>query len=146
MQKKYGSNYENKQIIGKRLFDNKSDTPLSSMASTPIKRFIKVRKDMRVFDEQAKGYWEKREYMNAKDSIYGSVTLTRLFQRQKGRCPFCEKLLTDEQVRSRTIERHHMKPRSEGGDNKLGNLRLVHVECHRSLHGIYSRKEMAGFT
>ena len=143
LQHKYGRNYEERHIIGKRLFDSKSNTPLTRMASTPIKRFIKVRQDMRVFDEQAKGYWEKREYMNAKDSIYGSVTLTRLFQRQKGRCPFCELLLSDEQVRSRTIERHHMKPRSEGGDNKLGNLRLVHAECHHSLHGIYSRKEMA---
>ena len=145
LQKKYGRNYEDRHIIGKRLFDSKSNTPLSRMASTPIKRFIKVRKDMRVFDEQAKRYWEKREYMNAKDSIYGSVTLTRLFQRQKGKCSFCGQLLSDEQVRSRTIERHHLKPRSEGGDQKLGNLRLVHAECHRSLHSIYSRKEMADF-
>ena len=36
-----------------------------------------------------------------------------------------------------------MKPRSEGGDNKLGNLRLVHAECHRSIHSRYHRKEMA---
>ena len=38
-------------------------------------------KDLIRWYEQAKGYWEKRKYMNAKDSIYGSVTLTRLFQR-----------------------------------------------------------------
>jgi RNA-directed DNA polymerase len=139
----YGRNYEEQQIIGKRLFDIETNTVLKRMASIPIKRFVKVRQDMRVFDENARGYWENREYRNAKDSIYGSATLTQLFRRQKGKCSYCKQPITDNQVRESAIEKHHLKPRSEGGNWKLGNLRLLHAECHNSIHTMYSRKEMA---
>ena len=115
------------------------------MGSIPIKRFVKVRQDMRVFDENARGYWENREYRNAKDSIYGSAILTQLFRRQKGKCSYCKQPITDKQVRDTAIEKHHLKPRSEGGNWKLGNLRLLHAECHHSIHTMYSRKEMADF-
>jgi RNA-directed DNA polymerase len=142
LRKIYG-NYEEQQIIGKRLFDNETKKYLNKMASIPIKRFVKVRQDMRVFDENARGYWENREYRNAKDSIYGSATLTQLFRRQKGKCAYCENLITDTQIRNSAIEKHHLKPRSEGGNWKLGNLRLLHAECHNSIHNQYSRKEMA---
>ena len=141
----YDRNYAEQLISGKRLFDIESNTPLKRMASIPIKRFVKVRQDMRVFDENAKGYWENREYRNAKDSIYGSATLTQLFRRQKGKCSYCEKPITDNQVRESAIEKHHLKPRSEGGTWKLGNLRLLHAECHNLIHNQYSRKEMADF-
>ena len=71
--------------------------------------------------------------------------MTKLFRRQEGQCVYCKQPITDEQVRESAIHKHHLKPRSEGGDCKLGNLRLIHVECHHSLHGLYSRKEMADF-
>ena len=144
LRKIYG-NYEEQQIIGKRLFDNETKKYLNKMGSIPIKRFVKVRQDMRVFDENARGYWENREYRNAKDSIYGSAILTQLFRRQKGKCSYCKQPITDKQVRDTAIEKHHLKPRSEGGNWKLGNLRLLHAECHHSIHTMYSRKEMADF-
>jgi 5-methylcytosine-specific restriction endonuclease McrA len=68
-----------------------------------------------------------------------------LFNRQKGRCHFCRQRITDENVKESQLHRHHMKPRSEGGTHKSGNLRLIHNECHTKLHGIISRKEMARF-
>ena len=126
-------------------FDKETNVTLSKMAKIPIKRFIKVRSDMRVFDGNASEYWKRREYMNAKDSINRSDITTKLFRRQKGQCVYCKQPITDEQVRESAIHKHHLKPRSEGGDCKLGNLRLIHVECHHSLHGLYSRKEMADF-
>jgi RNA-directed DNA polymerase len=91
----------------------------------------------------ARAYWDKREYINARNSINGSSILTKLFRMQKGRCEYCSQSITDTQVRETTIHKHHLKPRSEGGDWKSGNLRLLHTECHRTLHGTYSRKEMA---
>ena len=141
--RKIHGNYDEQQIIGKRLFDSETKKYLNKMGSIPIKRFVKVRQDMRVFDENARGYWENREYRNAKDSIYGSVILTQLFRRHKGKCSYCEELTTDAQIRNSAIEKHHLKPRSEGGTWKLGNLRLLHAECHRIIHSLYSRKEMA---
>ena len=123
--------------------DRDTDTTLVKIVKIPIKRFVKVKKDMRVYDVNAKGYWAKREYMNALDSIYGSATMTQLFKRQKGKCEYCGESITDKQVRETAIHKHHLKPRSEGGDWKLGNLRLLHADCHNSLHSMYSRKEMA---
>jgi RNA-directed DNA polymerase len=118
---------------------------LIDIARIPVRRFIKVRSDMRVYDANASDYWEKREYVNAKNSIYGSPNLTKLFCAQKGKCDYCGQSITDEQVRETTIHKHHMRPRSEGGNWKPSNLRLLHVECHKSLHSMYSRKEMVDY-
>ena len=71
------------------------------------------------------------------------MTLTKLFKKQKGRCEWCNQPITDEQSQDSAFHTHNIRPRSEGGNNQLGNLRLVHVECHNSLHSQFSRKEMA---
>ena len=88
-------------------------------------------------------YWENREFSKARDSIFWSVTFERLFKRQKGKCEFCRQPFNQEDIQESAIHKHHLKPKSEGGDWKLGNLRLLHSECHTSLHGLFSRKEMA---
>ena len=118
---------------------------LINIAGIPIRRFIKVRSDMRVYNADASDYWDKREYVNARNSIYGSPNLTKLFTMQKGKCEYCKQPITDENVKEATIHKHHMKPRSEGGDWKLSNLRLLHADCHNQLHSMYSRKEMADY-
>jgi RNA-directed DNA polymerase len=134
-----------KKVAGNRwtFYDNLSHKTLNKLSDIPIRRFIKIRKDMRFYDVNAKTYWEKREYVNAKNSIHGSKSLTILFGKQKGKCEYCKYLVTKKHIQESAIHKHHMKPRSEGGNSKSGNLRLLHVECHRKLHNIYSRKEMA---
>ncbi len=135
--------YTNRKEARITLYDRETGYTLFNPAKIPIKRYIKIRSDMRVCDANAKEYWDKREYMNARDSVFESSNMSALFRRQKGKCEYCKQPITDEQVKDTTIQKHHMKPRSEGGDWKLGNLRLLHAECHRSLHELYSRKEMA---
>ena len=107
---------------------------MSTEPSIPINRFIKVRIGKRVYDKNTKEYWLKREYMNAKNSIYGSNTLKALFGRQKGECEYCKQPITETDVKESAIHKHHMKPRSEGGNWKLSNLRLLHADCHTSLY------------
>jgi RNA-directed DNA polymerase len=119
---------------------------LYSMASIPIKRFVKVNNDYRVYDEDSVGYWERRAFTNALDSIHGSRIMTQLFRKQKGVCPFCTEQITQEDIREVNIHQHHMKPRSFGGNYKLGNLRLLHADCHRELHVRLNRKEMSDLT
>jgi RNA-directed DNA polymerase len=126
--------------------DKDTGITLTPMHSIPIVRFIKVKSDKRVYDANAIKYWENRGYVNAKNSINGSPTLTKLFNAQKGKCEYCKRLITESQVKDTAIHIHHMKPRSEGGDWKSGNLRLLHADCHTSLHSMYSRKEMADLT
>jgi 5-methylcytosine-specific restriction endonuclease McrA len=83
--------------------------------------------------------------MNALDSIYGSATLTKLFRIQNGKCADCKTEITATDIRSAEIHKHHMKPRSLGGDWKLSNLRLLHKACHRELHATFTREEMARY-
>jgi RNA-directed DNA polymerase len=125
--------------------DKDTGITLIPMHSIPIVRFIKVKSDKRVYDVNAIKYWENREYTNAKNSINGSPTLTKLFKAQRGNCEYCKQPITETQVKETTIHKHHMKPRGEGGNWKLSDLRLLHKECHTSLHSIYSRKEMSDF-
>ena len=125
--------------------DKETGKQISRLSTIPIKRFIKINNDHRVYDVKSKEYWEKREYQNAKDSILGSGVLSALFGKQKGKCAFCKQLITKDEVNDMEFHKHHMKPRSEGGDEKLNNLRLVHTLCHRDLHAMYTRKEMSTY-
>ena len=134
------------KTIGNRRWvfhDRETETHLTKMNQIPIKRFIKIQKDIRVYDVNTIAYWEKRMYLNAKNSIIGSVTLTKLFRQQQGRCDYCNRHITSNHIQDGQLHRHHIKPRSLGGGWKLSNLTLLHSECHTELHGIYNRQEMA---
>lgn len=125
--------------------DKQNQKKLARMSEIPIKRHIKVKKGYRVYDksEDAREYWEKREYMNAKESIYGSGEYLLLFKKQKGKCAQCKNPITQEHIQNVEIHKHHMKPRSTGGNRKISNLRLLHTECHQIIHSKWTRKEMA---
>jgi len=135
-------------LKGKRkwdLCDEKTGIYLRKLSSISIKRFIKVNNDHRVYDVKSKDYWDMREYQNAKDNILGSGVLSPLFGKQKGKCAYCKQLITKDEINNTEFHKHHMKPRSEGGDEKPNNLRLVHTLCHRDLHAMYTRKEMSEY-
>ena len=127
------------------LYDRNTDNKLLKMSGISISRFIKVKSDVRVYDSKATEYWEKRELSKTRNSIYGSTTIERLFVKQKGRCAYCKQLISQEDVQGSALHKHHIRPRSEGGDWKLGNLRLLHSECHYSLHSLFSRKDMSRY-
>lgn len=127
-------------------YDRETGITLVAMHSIPIIRFNKVRSDKRVYNASATQYWSNREYTNAKNSINGSPTLTKLFKAQKGKCEYCKQNITETDVKETAIHKHHMKPLCEGGNWKLSNLRLLHADCHKTIHSILSRKEMADFT
>ena len=127
------------------LHDRDTGATIIKITKIPIIRYTKVRGDIRVYDSEATDYWEKRELSKTRNSIFGSVSLERLFKRQKGKCSYCKHIFTQEDVQESAIHKHHLKPKSEGGNWKLGNLRLLHTECHTSLHSLFSRKEMAKY-
>ena len=127
------------------LYDKDTDNKLLKMSRIPIIRCIKVKSSVRVYDSNTTDYWEKRELSKSRNSIFGSPTIERLFVGQKGRCSYCKQLISQEDIQGSAIHKHHIKPISEGGDWKLGNLRLIHSECHTSLHREFSRKDMAKY-
>jgi RNA-directed DNA polymerase len=106
------------------------------LAYIPIKRFIKVKSGMRVYDKEAIGYWKEREYKNAIQQIY-SIKVEKLFKKQEGKCASCN-LLID--INDAHI--HHIIPREVGGMDELNNLLLLHPDCHRELRSILTSQEM----
>lgn len=117
---------------------------LFNLKDIPIRRFVKVKSNVRVYDKDPNTieYWEKRAYTNAYNQIH-SVKMRKLYERQKGTCPHCKRQMTQRQINKTELHVHHMKPRSFNGNEGYSNLRLLHNECHRELHGKFSRKEMS---
>ncbi len=115
--------------------DIKSNTKLPFIPKTPIKRFVKVNNNYRVYDRSPETieYWEKREFLNAYQQIE-SVKRKTLFQKQKGKCPYCKGVITRDDIYEQGTHIHHVVSRSQGGDDGYSNLRLVHIECHREIH------------
>ena len=132
---------------GKRwqFYDAETNYRLFEAGSMPIKRFIKVKIGKRVYDVKAIDYWQQREYLNAKNSINAERSYMQMFTRQRGRCTVCNHRITETDIKGSKVHKHHMKPRSKGGNWKLDNLRLLHQECHTKLHGIFSRSDMAKY-
>ena len=146
--KSTGQTVEKYFMRGKRKWEysDKTGYRVSKLSTIPIKRFVKINNDHRVYDVKSKEYWEQREYQNAKNSILGSGALSLLFGKQKGKCAFCKQPFTNEEINSVEFHKHHTKPRSKGGDEKSSNLRLLHIICHQNLHAMYTRKEMSEYT
>ena len=124
-----------------------SNLLLARLDKIPIKRFVKVKSDVRVYNGNDSEYWAKREFVNAMDSISSSYVMTKLFRDQKGICDYCRDSITQSDIQSGNVHKHHLLPKSEGGTEQLHNLRLLHLECHKELHNRFSRKKMAtGFS
>lgn len=123
--------------------DKESKMAIYLLLGITIKRLVKVKNGMRVYDRhpQTLEYWNKREYINAYNQIY-SVKVRRLYNRQTGICPLCKGHITQRHIQKSEVHTHHMKPRSLGGNNDYSNLRLLHTECHRELHAKLSRQDM----
>ena len=115
--------------------DRETNTKLPTLGKIPIKRFIKVNNDFRVYNKDPKSleYWSKREYLSAFNQIE-SVKRGRLFANQRGRCPHCKGIITQGDIQGQETHVHHVIPRSESGTDSYSNLRLLHTECHREIH------------
>jgi RNA-directed DNA polymerase len=126
--------------------DKPSGKQIRRMNDTAIRRFVKVKMGKRVYDAEAKEYWENRDKVKAIGSIFTeSRVVKKLFMEQDGKCLYCKEPVTQANVQSSNIHIHHMIPRSEGGDWKSSNLRLLHADCHTELHGHITRQDMARF-
>lgn len=138
---KYFSGTYNKQQKVFKDVDTNSDIFLLSYI--PIKRFVMVKTGMRVYnkDPNTIEYWNKREYTNAYNQIL-SVKMRRLYNKQKGNCPYCDGQLHFQESVENELHVHHLNPRSFKGSESYSNLRLLHDECHRELHATIPRKVM----
>jgi len=128
----------------KWVFKAETGDEILCIEGIPIVRFKKIKSSMRVHavDLQTRKYWEKREYTNALSQIY-SIKVEKLYKKQKGICPCCGNIITKNEIEQKMVHTHHMLPRSEGGTEKLNNLTLLHLSCHKKAHKVLTRNQMA---
>ena len=124
--------------------DKDSDTIIFRLSGISIKRFVKVKNGIRVYDRDPEtiAYWNKREYVNAYNQIH-SVKVRKLYEHQRGKCLYCKEQISQKEIQDNEVHIHHIKPVSFSGNNGYSNLRLLHTECHKELHSIFTRQEMS---
>jgi RNA-directed DNA polymerase len=95
-----------------------------------IKRHVKILSEANPYDKQWESYFEKRLKYKMYHSLSGDRKLQIMWNKQKGECPVCKQSVTIET----DWDIHHVLPKSKGGDDKLSNLQMLHINCHKQIH------------
>ncbi|MGH8604102.1 MAG: HNH endonuclease signature motif containing protein, partial [Gammaproteobacteria bacterium] len=91
---------------------------------------MKIKGAANPFDPQWETYFEDRLGLKMKEDLKGRKVLLTLWKDQEGNCPLCYQKITKETG----WNIHHIRPKSEGGEDNVTNLVLVHPNCHRQIH------------
>ena len=76
--------------------------------------------------------------MVSRRALRGTEPLGHVPLVQSARCPLCGRQM----VPGRSIDEHHLVPKSQGG-RTLDNTAQVHRVCHRKIHATLSERELA---
>lgn len=105
-------------------------------AWTKIRRHTMVTGGSSPDNPELREYWKKRQERK-QPFIYGVRPV--LHRVQKGCCPVCKQDLDNEEM----LHVHHVILKSQGGNNRLSNLRLLHSTCHRQIHSTIRYTEVS---
>ncbi len=96
-------------------------------------RWIKVKENRSIFDGD-ETYWSTRlgDKYQTKDP-----QKARLLRVQKGKCHHCQQSFKP----GDSLEKHHLIPNNQGGNNSDQNLVLLHLHCHDKVHRNRSNKD-----
>lgn len=103
----------------------------------PVERHILVKGQNSADDPVLQDYWKKRKLDRCKDL---RLSDRKIVVRQKGVCPVCGDSLFNGELTGliapggEEIQRHHKKPKSEGGPDTYRNLQFQHLFCHQKTH------------
>lgn len=100
------------------------------LCSIPIKRHAKIKATVNPYDRKFERYFEKRELQKWLNNIGRRQRLKNLFKRQKGKCPHCNQRITE----NTKWEVHHKVFKTNGGSDRLDNLEILHLNCHKQKH------------
>ncbi len=101
---------------------------LTMARSVHHKKHIKIRQEANPYDPQYAQYFEQRR-RNTTD-IPDRKLLRNLWLEQKGLCPLCQTVITQQSG----WHMHHIIHRSRQGKNTQENLVLLHPMCHDQWH------------
>ncbi len=103
---------------------------LQKAAEVTIKRHVKVKADANPYDPEWETYFEERLGLQMKEKQLGYRKLLTIWFNQDGFCPHCGEKIT----RETGWHLHHKVRVTDGGDETLANLILLHPTCHQQLH------------
>ena len=109
---------------------SKARTTLVLASDVKIQRHTKVKADANPFDPEWEEYFDKRLNDLMKKSLKGRQKLSTIHRNQKGRCPTCDQLITQETG----WDIHHKTRKVDGGSDNISNLVMIHINCHRKTH------------
>ncbi|NEO17756.1 MAG: group II intron reverse transcriptase/maturase [Moorea sp. SIO3F7] len=106
-------------------FMTKEGTYLPKHVKTEIIRHTKVKGTSSPYDGNLI-YWNTRMSNHPETS----KQKVKLLKRQQGKCTHCGLTFKDGDL----LEKHHIIPRAQGGNDQLNNLELLHLHCHDAKH------------
>lgn len=112
------------------IFKDQKGHVLKRHHARPIQRHTKVRGTASPYDGNWL-YWSTR----LKHHPMLSATLSKLLQKQQGKCRWCGLLFTGVDK----IEIDHITPKSQGGGEELSNKFALHRHCHDQRHALHAK-------
>lgn len=109
---------------------NKKLYQLMRLSSIPIKRHVKIKAKVNPYDNEFETYFEARELRKWLNNIGKRNRIKILFRRQNGKCPHCNQRITE----NTKWEIHHSVYKTHGGSDRLDNLVMLHLNCHKQIH------------
>lgn len=125
------------------LQDMVEDNSLKPTTAINIFSQVNKEKQLKIFNELGKNKLsnmtakEIKKYLNKRKPISKSIE-NHLIARSKGHCEICG--YGDLDMIS-LLEKHHIKPISEGGNDELENLIMICPNCHKTIHILRNEKE-----
>ncbi|NMY12154.1 group II intron reverse transcriptase/maturase [Pseudomonas veronii] len=107
---------------------SKRDFILLKESDTPIQRHIKIKAAANPYDPQWEQYFESRWGKKMLSSAKGRGKMYRVWLRQDGMCPTCQKPIT----KRTPWDIRHMVKRTDGGSDAASNLQMYHLNCQRN--------------
>ena len=91
---------------------------------------MKIRSDANPYDPQWELYFEERWSAQMASTLRGRGTTRYLWLEQNGKCLVCHQALTLEEG----WHVHHLRGRSQGGEDTVDNCVLLRANGHRQVH------------
>ncbi len=106
---------------------------LTPCYTIPVLRLKNLRIHANIFRDEA--YFLQRKLDFAE--LQMGHRKARLFRKQRALCPMCKAVIQDDEE----TNVHHLQPKLLAGKDDIGNLALVHTNCHHSHHALhYARR------
>lgn len=103
---------------------------LKKFKETSLENYISTRHGTNPLNPLDRDYFLKRK---TKQVLGSNSFKNKLMEKQKGLCPICGSDIIAADW-DEPLHVHHLIPRIKGGTNEIGNLMLLHEECHYNAH------------